>query len=270
MYDQSAKSPTRNLPMNSSSSGESDEGERYNSGFAHIQVAKTSKRGNNQHRLDRWARALCRVLVQRHGIPRIILRDYFGCAQSTISKAVDNHYVQPDRTENDDEILLCDPNFDALLKEFLKTKHCFAGKKSRLGGHKHGYSEPASCRSRGSKTHTVSSSPERKAYLPHLATLGSAHNPSTSKGPTPSPLATAHRRASSPGPFLKKFVANVSLDEGLYEKLKNAGFDEGTLRHFAGLRTEKIDKFIEKTFPEMSAVARFLLVTAIEGVAIQF
>jgi hypothetical protein len=41
-------------------------------------------------------------------------------------------------------------------------------------------------------------------------------------------------------------------------------------RHFAGLRTEKIDKFIEKTFPEMSAVARFLLVTAIEGVAIQF
>jgi hypothetical protein len=48
MYDQSVKSPTQNLPMNFSSFGDSDEGERRNSGFAHTQVAKTSKRGNDQ------------------------------------------------------------------------------------------------------------------------------------------------------------------------------------------------------------------------------
>jgi hypothetical protein len=64
-------------------------------------------------------------------------------------------------------------------------------------------------------------------------------------------------------------VAEVPLDEGWYEKLKNAGFDENKLRRFAGLRTEKIDKFIEKNFPQMTAVARFLLVMAIEGLAIQ-
>jgi 2-hydroxychromene-2-carboxylate isomerase len=95
----------------------------------------------------------------------------------------------------------------------------------------------------------VQSSPERKTYLPHLAALASAHNASTSKTPTLSPLATAHRTASSPGPFLKKFVAKVSLDEDLYEKLKNAGFDEDTLRHFAGLGTEKIDNSLKRHFP---------------------
>ncbi|KAJ7349583.1 hypothetical protein DFH08DRAFT_806936 [Mycena albidolilacea] len=262
MYDQSTKSPPRNLPMGSS--GESDEDKHCHPSFAHTQVAKTSRRGNNQHYLDRWERALCRVLVQHHGISRNILHDYFGCAQSTISKAVDNHYAQPDRTENDDEILLSGRNFDAILKKILKMKQGFARKKSRFGGHQHAYSEPARQRNRGSKTHTVSSSSERKANLPRLIAMESARNPSTPKAPSP----TAPRVASSPGPFLKKFVAKLPLDEGWYKKLKNAGFDEGKLRHFAGLQTEKIEKFIEKTFPEMSAVARFLLVTAIEGVAI--
>ncbi|KAJ7915235.1 hypothetical protein B0H13DRAFT_2324483 [Mycena leptocephala] len=230
MYDQSAKSAPQNLPMNFGGFGESDEGERRNSGFARAQVAKTSKRGNNQQCLDRWQRALCRVLVQHHGVPRIILRDHFGCAGSTISKAVDNHYAQPDRTENDDEILSSETNFDAILRE---------------------------------------SSPECKPDLARLAALGSPRNPSTSKAPSLSPLVTAHCATSSPGSFLKRFVAEVPLDEGWYEKLKNAGFDEDKLRRFAGLRTDKIDKIIEKNFPEMTAVARFLLVMAIEGLAIQ-
>ncbi|KAJ6601064.1 hypothetical protein DFH09DRAFT_555565 [Mycena vulgaris] len=253
--------------MNPKSSGRSDEGKHPNWGFAHTQVAKKPR---SQQCLNRWQRALCRVLVQNHGVPRIILRDYFGCAQSTISKAVENKYTQPDRTEEDDEILSSETNFDEILKEFLKMKHCFPGKKSTLGGNQHAHSKPARRRSRGSKIHTVSSSPERKPDLPLLTALGSAHKPSTSKAPTLlSPLAIAHCATSSPGSFLESFVAEVPLDEGWYEKLKNAGFDENKLRRIAGLRTEKIEKFIEKTFPEMTAVARFLLVTAIEGLAIQ-
>jgi hypothetical protein len=70
--------------------------------------------------LDRKQRALCRVLVLNHSVPRAILRDYFGCAQSTISKAVENQYAQPDHTEKDDEILLSDPNFEEILKEVSK------------------------------------------------------------------------------------------------------------------------------------------------------
>jgi hypothetical protein len=79
-----------------------------------------------------------------------------------------------------------------------------------------------------------------------LVVLGSAHNPSTSKAPSLSPLATAHCAAQS-WPIFEEVRGKGAA--GWYEKLKNAGFDEDKLRRFAGLRTEKIDKFIEKTFP---------------------
>jgi hypothetical protein len=115
----------------------------------------------------------------------------------------------------------------------------------------------------------MQSSPERKPDLPRSAALGSAHNPSTSKAPRLlSPLVTGHRAASSPDSFLKRFVAEMALDDGWYEKLKSAGFEEAKLRRIAGMRKEKIENFIATTFPEMTTVDRFLLVTAIDELEI--
>jgi hypothetical protein len=79
---------------------------------------------------------------------------------------------------------------------------------------------------------------------------------------------TGHRAASSPDSFLKRFVAEMPLDEGWYEKLKSAGFEEAKLRRIAGMRKEKIENFIATTFPEMTTVDRFLLVTAIDELEI--
>ncbi|KAJ7893102.1 hypothetical protein B0H14DRAFT_2559924 [Mycena olivaceomarginata] len=90
MFKQTAKSRSQNLPMESSSKSEDD---LHGSYFEHTQI------------LDRWDRAFCRVLVQRH-----------DGSQSTISKAVKNQYAQPDQTEEDDRIL-SGPNFNVTLKK---------------------------------------------------------------------------------------------------------------------------------------------------------
>ncbi|KAJ6535589.1 hypothetical protein B0H19DRAFT_1241073 [Mycena capillaripes] len=211
----------------------------------HTQVAKNP----NKPILDRWERAFCRFLVQRHNIPQAILREHFTCAQSTISKAVKNQYAQPDDTDQDAGILSSGPNLKANLKKvkLLEKKPRSVAKKSE------GHSEPSRRRSRGSKTHTVS-----------VCLSSGDFNCSE-----PAPPATAHREASSPDPsFLRKFAAKVSLDERWYQELKDAGFDEDSLRVFAGLPTYKINKFIEDKFPKMSAVTRFLFLTAIEALAI--
>ncbi|KAF8186113.1 hypothetical protein K438DRAFT_1836056 [Mycena galopus ATCC 62051] len=259
--------PTQNLRPGGTSNSDSHTGlevdESSDSGSEQAQAAKSSKRPRNQNALGRWARALCRVLVQRHDIPQSSLRDYFSCAQSTISKAVGNHYAEPDNTQDDQKILSADPDFDDILKKFLKKKDRSEAKKSR--GFEHPYCQPARRRSRA-EPHTVDSSSKSKAPSLRSGEAGSVSDPSTSK--SLSPLAKAHHTTAVPRPFLMAFVANVPLDAVWYGKLKSAGFNEEKLRVFSRLEKDQIYEFIEERLGEMNHVDRFLLVAAIKKLAI--
>ncbi|KAJ7183895.1 hypothetical protein C8R46DRAFT_1344574 [Mycena filopes] len=68
-------------------------------------------------------RAICRVAVKKHAISYEILRVHFGCALSTIAKAVENGYAKPDAVDKDKSILK-DPaaNFHSTIRQLLHEK----------------------------------------------------------------------------------------------------------------------------------------------------
>ncbi|KAF7357753.1 hypothetical protein MVEN_00821200 [Mycena venus] len=248
-----------------SDSGEDDLFDSDSESSFPTQATKSSKHWvRRQPALSPSDRALCRVLALRHNINASVLSDHFGVVRSTVRKAVENKYSQPDNTHKDIEIM-SDPNFTEVLNKFLEKQRHFEAKRNK--GHRRADNQPTRPSQR-STTKKVPTLAERKTRCPiPPSTSESSNQPSTSMA---SVSATLPPATAMPGDmFLLTFVANVPLDSFWYEELKKACFTQEKLRGMAGRSKETIEEIIMTIFPQMSKLDRLLFVTAVKDLALR-
>ncbi|KAJ7606338.1 hypothetical protein DFH06DRAFT_1251413 [Mycena polygramma] len=234
------------------------------------EISDDSASPSPQHRgarrvLSRVDRALCRVVVERYGIPNAILRDHFRCSLSTINKAVANSYVKKDvDVAKDNDILEGDPNYTATLKKLLDDKYR-AESSSSIGDNE---SDSKSPKRQGRRVKKVET-PEAKAKSPYrlrsapskpMSTTSVSSAPSV--GATPDPPAVP---AISEAHFLLAFVASIPLADAWHTALEKEGFTQAKLRGMTKMASSDVEQLITKIFPEMMQLDRLLLVAAIKA-----
>ncbi|KAJ7627745.1 hypothetical protein DFH06DRAFT_727066 [Mycena polygramma] len=221
----------------------------------HHETLETPKRDDRRRRLlNRWERALCRVL-DRYGVNQEDLAGHLQCAVSTVTRAVKNSYTDPDtHVENDGEILQSDSaRFNVALEKLVQVQgvHSHPQVKSGSGGQQ--------VENTGDKLRPKSS--KSKPCTGSKASGSSGSSPPSIA--TKTEFAATDADADDLNLFL--FVVNVPLDAGWYTEVKKAGFTMEKLRRLAGIAREDVERLIGKRFPKMNELDRLLFVTAVKA-----
>ncbi|KAJ6453864.1 hypothetical protein C8R47DRAFT_1167597 [Mycena vitilis] len=232
----------------------------------HRRTLETPKRDDRRRRLlNRWERALCRVL-DRYGVDQDDLAGYLQCAASTVTRAVKNSYTDPDtHLEKDGEILQSDAaRFNVALEKLVPVQVPSERKGKRVHPIASGAQEihPQLIKASSSQHIDDKSHPKLGKSGPCTENKASGHSASSIATKT-EPAGTDAE--ASDDPELALFILAVPLDARWYMEVKQAGFTMEKLRRLAGIAREDVERLIGKRFPKMDDLDRLLFVTAIKA-----
>ncbi|KAJ7480858.1 hypothetical protein FB451DRAFT_1365222 [Mycena latifolia] len=193
--------------------------------------------------LDRAQRAVCRILVNRHGLSRAEIGRHCGWDHKAVGTAAGNKYMPPDRVEDDEREIQGRPGLVTIVDELI-------GKKGSRGKQRICKREPS------------------YDFDSPLNTPSNTSNSSSNSTPRATSTRRRTREMTGRPNFLDQFVDDAALDSAWKDAFVRAGLTEEGLRRLAGRDSAFIADSTQQIFPNMSTFERGLFITAVRALVI--